>query len=133
MASLLTSLALASVVLAGPLAAQSTQFPATEQGQLAAGFFAAANSPDEDALLRFQEANFSEAALKRRTREQRQALARQLRDQAGTLSVETIRSAGGNQLVAIARGAHLPPSQRLTITFNFTSGSPPKIDQIQIS
>jgi hypothetical protein len=133
MASRLTSLALASVVFAGPLVAQSPEFPATEQGQLAKGFFAAANSPDEDAMLRFQEASFSEAALKRRTREQRQALARQLRDQAGALLVESVRSAGSNQLVATARGANLPPNQRLTITFNFTSGSPPKIDQIQIS
>jgi hypothetical protein len=119
--------------LATPLGAQAVQFPETEQGRLAAGFFQAVNSPDEEALMRYQEATFSEAALKRRSREQRQALVRQLRDQAGALTLETIRAAGASQLVVTARGANLPPSQRLTITFNFTSGSPLKIDQVQIS
>ena len=133
MAALFRSLALVSVVLAAPLSAQSAEFPGTEQGRLAAGFFEAANSPDEDALVRYQEANFSDAALKRRTREQRQALARQLRDQAGALTLESVRSAGAGQLVVIARGTNLPPNQRLTVTFTFTSGSPVKIDQIQVS
>jgi hypothetical protein len=133
MRAFVRTLAVVSAVLATPLAAQSVQFPETEQGRLAAGFFQAVNSPDEEALMRYQEATFSEAALKRRSREQRQALVRQLRDQAGALTLETIRAAGASQLVVTARGANLPPSQRLTITFSFTSGSPPKIDQVQIS
>lgn len=132
MVSLVRSLFLVSAVFAAPVAAQAVQFPSTAQGQLAAGFFSAVNSPDEEALVRFQEANFSEAALKRRSREQRQALARQLRDQAGSLTLEEIRSSGSNQLVAIARGANLPANMRLTITFTFT-GSPLKIDGVQIT
>ncbi|HEX9894100.1 MAG TPA: hypothetical protein VGA78_09240 [Gemmatimonadales bacterium] len=132
MGSLFRSVAFVSAVFAAPAVAQSAQFPATPQGQLAAGFFAAVNSPDETALVRFQDANFSEAALKRMSREQREAKTRQLRDQAGSLTLQEVRSAGSNQLVVIARGANLPANTRLTITFNFTSGSTPKIDSVQI-
>jgi hypothetical protein len=133
MGVMLKGLAVASVVFATPLLAQVSQFPGTPQGQLAAGFFTAVNSPDEEALVRFQEANFSEAALKRRTRDERQALARQLRDQAGALTLQEVLSASPNQLVVSAKGSNLPASKRLTVTFTFTSGSSVKIDGVQIS
>ena len=81
------SLSVAALIYALPAAAQTGQFPGTPQGKLAAGFFAAVNSSDEEALAAYQDANFSEAALKRRPREQRVALGKQLREQAGQLTL----------------------------------------------
>lgn len=127
------SLAVAALVYALPAAAQSGEFPATPQGKLAAGFFAAVNSTDEDALAAFQDANFSEAALKRRPREQRVALGRQLREQAGQLTLKQIKSATATQIVAIASGSNLAESALLTISFTFTGGDTPKIDGVTIA
>lgn len=110
--------------------AQQLQLPDTPQGRLAAGFFAAANSPDEDALNRFQEANFSAAALRRRSPDQRAAYNRQLREEAGALTPVEVRSASASQIVLLARGSNLP-GVTLTITFVFT-GSPPKIDRMEV-
>ena len=127
------TLSVAALVYAMPVAAQSAQFPGTPQGKLAAGFFAAVNSTDEEALGAFQDANFSEAALKRRPREQRIALGKQLREQAGNLTLKEIKSASGNQLVATATGTNLAPGAVLTISFTFTGGDNPKIDGVQIT
>ncbi len=126
------SVAVATLVYALPAAAQSGQFPATPQGKLAAGFVAAVNSTDEDALAAFQDANFSEAALKRRPREQRVALGRQLREQAGQLTLKHIKSATATQIVATASGSNLAESALLTISFTFTGGDTPKIDGVTI-
>jgi len=127
------SLALAAFVYALPAAAQSGQFPATPQGKLAAGFFAAVNSTDEEALAAFQDANFSEAALKRRPREQRIALGRQLREQAGQLTLKGVTASSPTQIVATATGSNLPASEVLTISFTFTGGGTPKIDAVTIN
>ena len=127
------TLSVAALVYAMPAAGQSAQFPGTPQGKLAAGFFAAVNSTDEEALGAFQDANFSEAALKRRPREQRIALGKQLREQAGTLTLKEIKSASGNQIVATATGTNLAPGAILTISFTFTGGDNPKIDGVQIT
>lgn len=129
----LRSLVLAAALVTGPAAAQSAEWPATPQGRLAAGFFTAVNAPDDETLLRFQEANFSEAALKRRTPDERAALGRQLREQAGTLSLAEVRSSSPTQLVIAARGANLPPGMLLTVTFTFTAGASPRIDTVQIA
>jgi len=123
----------AAVTLAvQPLAAQQVQFPDTPQGRLAAGFFAAVNATDEEALSRFQQANFSEAALKRRSPEERAARNRQLRESAGTLTVLQVQSASATQIVVLASGSVLPEGVRLSVTFGFTGGEPPKIDSVQI-
>ena len=127
------SLSVAALVYAMPVAAQSAQFPSTPQGKLAAGFFAAVNSSDEEALAAFQDANFSEAALKRRPREQRVALGKQLREQAGTLTLTEIKSASATQIVTTATGSNLPPGSTLTISFTFTGSGTPKIDGVQIT
>jgi hypothetical protein len=127
------SLSVAALVYALPAAAQSAQFPATPQGKLAAGFFAAVNSTDDEALGVFQDANFSEAALKRRPREQRIALGKELRDQAGTLTLKEVKSASTSQMVVIASGSNLPPNSVLTISFTFTGNGAPKIDGVQIT
>jgi len=84
------------------------------------------------ALGRFQEANFSEAALKRRPTQVRLAQNRQIREDAGTLTPVEVRGSG-NQLVVIVTGSNTPPGMRLTVTFTFTSGDAPKIDQLQIA
>jgi len=126
-------LSVAALIYALPAAAQTGQFPATPQGKLAAGFFAAVNSSDEEALPAFQDANFSEAALKRRPREQRIALGRQLREQAGQLTLKEIKSASATQIVATATGSNLPPNSVITFSFSFTGDSAPKIDAIQIT
>ena len=127
------SLSVAALVYALPVSAQSAQFPATAQGKLAAGFFAAVNSSDEEALGTFQDANFSEAALKRRPRDQRIALGKQLREQAGTLTLKEVKSASTSQIVVTASGSSLPPNSSLTISFTFTGGGAPKIDGVQIT
>lgn len=127
------SLSVAALVYALPVAAQSAQFPATPQGNLAAGFFAAVNSSDDDALATWQDANFSEAALKRRPRDQRVALGRQLREQAGQLSLKEIKSATATQIVATATGSNLGPGGVLTFSFSFTGGATPKVDGVTIT
>lgn len=123
----------AAVVSAMPVSAQSAQMPATPQGKLAAGFIAAVNANDDETLATFQDQNFSEAALKRRSREQRIALGRQLREQAGQLTVTEVKSATASQIVVTAAGSNLGPGGALTLTFAFTGGAPPKIDGIQIT
>jgi hypothetical protein len=127
------SLSVAALVYALPVVAQSAQFPATPQGKLAAGFIAAVNSTDDEALGAFQDANFSEAALKRRPREQRIALGRQLREQAGALTLKEVKSASASQIVITASGSNLPPSSVLTLSFTFTGNGAPKIDGVQIT
>jgi len=127
------SLSVAALIYALPAAAQTGQFPGTPQGKLAAGFFAAVNSSDEDALATFQDANFSEAALKRRPRDQRVALGKQLREQAGQITLKEVKSASESQIVAIASGSNLPPNAVLTFTFSFTGNGTPKIDGVQIT
>lgn len=126
------SMMMALVVLAPRLTAQEVQFPDTPQGKLAAGFFAAANATDEEAMLKFQQANFSEAALKRRSPEERLARTRQLREQAGALTLREVVSSSPTQLVVLASGSALPEEVRLTVTFGFTGGDQPKIDTVQI-
>lgn len=127
------SLSVAALIYALPAAAQTGQFPGTAQGKLAAGFFAAVNSSDDEALVAFQDANFSEAALKRRPRDQRIALGKQLREQAGQLTLKEIKSASANQIVATASGSNLAPGALLTISFSFTGNGAPKIDGVQIT
>lgn len=122
----------AAVVVAVPAAAQQRNLPDTPEGKLVAGFLAAANSNDEEALSRFQDANFSEAALKRRSPEERAARNQQLREQTGGLSVVEVRSTSPNQIVLVASGVNLPKDVMLVVTFNFT-GSPRKIDAVQIT
>lgn len=124
--------AVVCALAAAPLAAQSATYPATPQGRLAAGFITAANGPDEEALVRYQEANFSPAALKRLSREERLAKSRQLRQDAGALTLDAVRSSSGSSLVLVVRGANLPGNTRLVMTFSFTSGASPKIDAVQV-
>jgi hypothetical protein len=118
-------------VMAGDLRGQQAQFPDTPQGRIAAAFFVAANAPDDEALGRFQEANFSPAALRRRSAEHRAAYNRQLREDAGFLTPLEIRSASASQVVVVARGSNLPPGTTLTFTFTFT-GTPPKVDRLDV-
>ena len=127
------SLTVAALIYALPAAAQTGQFPNTPQGKLAAGFFAAVNSSDDEALVTFQDANFSETALKRRPREQRIALGKQLREQAGQLTLKAIKSASDKEIVATASGSNLAPNALLTISFSFTGSGAPKIDAVQIT
>lgn len=122
----------AAVVMAAPAAAQQRNLPDTPEGKLVAGFLAAANSSDEDALGRFQNANFSDAALKRRSPEERAARNQQLREQTGGLSLVEVRSVSPDQIVLLANGANLPKDVMLVITFTF-AGSPRKIDGVQIT
>lgn len=111
---------------------QSVRFPDSPQGRLAAGFLAALNSPDEGALGRFQEANFSEAALTRRPAQERLERNRQTRESVGTLTITAVKSATATRLVATGTGSHAP-GVTLTITITFTSGPNPKIDTLQIT
>ena len=122
----------ATVVAVAPVAAQQRTLPDTPEGKLVAGFLAATTSGDEDALRRFQEANFSEAALKRRSPEERAARNQQLREQTGGLTLVEVRSTSENQIVLAANGVNLPKEVVLVVTFNFT-GNPRKIDGVQIA
>jgi len=129
------TLAVLALVLglgAGTAAAQGSGFPDTPPGRLAAAFFAAANSADEEALSRFQETNFTESALKRRSASERKALNRQLRADAGRLSLIAVQSSSATQLVARASGS-ATPGTTWRITFAFTAGPAPKIDSVQIT
>lgn len=132
MARRLMTMLVAAVIAAVPAAAQERNLPDTPEGKLVAGFIAAANSADEEALSRFQEANFSEGALKRRSPEERMARNRQLREQTGGLSVIEVRSATHDQIVVVANGVNLPKEVLLVVTFNFT-GTPRKVDGVQIT
>ena len=129
--SLMTMLVAATIAVV-PAAAQERTLPDTPEGKLVAGFIAAANAADEEALGRFQEANFSEGALKRRSPEERMARNRQLREQTGGLSVIEVRSATQDQVVVVANGVNLPKEVLLVLTFNFT-GTPRKIDAVQVT
>lgn len=120
------------LVVAAPAVAQQRTLPETPEGRLVAGFLAAVNSSDEEALGRFQAANFSEAALKRRSPEERAERNRSLREQTGGLTLVEVRSASSSQIVLVANGASLPKDVLLTVTFTF-AGKPPKIDGVQIS
>lgn len=132
MARSLMAMLVAATIAAVPAAAQQRNLPDTPEGKLVAGFIAAANAADEEALGQFQEANFSEGALKRRSPEERMARNRQLREQAGGLSVIEVRSATQNQIVVVANGVNLPKEVLLVLTFNFT-GTPRKIDAVQVT
>lgn len=118
-------------VTATGLAAQQARFPDTPQGKLAAGFFAAVGNPDERVLAEFQDANFSKAALERRSPEERQARNRDLRERAGALTLTEVVSESATQLAVTATGANAP-GVTLKITFTFTSGTPMKIEALQI-
>jgi hypothetical protein len=125
--TVLTTLA----VTATGLAAQEARFPDTPQGKLAAGFFAAVGNPDERVLAQFQDANFSKAALERRSPEERQARNRDLRERAGALTLTDVVSESATQLTVTATGANAP-GVTLMITFTFTSSTPIKIEALQI-
>lgn len=122
---------LIALVGAGSVSAQDAAWPDTPQGRLAAGFFAAVNAPDEMALARFQEANFTESALKRRPLEERLARNRQMRE-SGKLSLVKVVSSTGSRLVVDATASNMP-GLTLRIEFGFSGGGSPKIDTIQIT
>lgn len=126
--TVVTSLAVVTTVAAQQ---EPARFPDTPQGKLAAAFFAAVGNPDDRVMAQFQETNFSEAALARRSTEERLARNRQLRESAGALTLTGIVSQSDRQLVVSASGASVP-GVRLVVTFSFTAGAPPKIDAIQI-
>lgn len=132
MARSVMTMLVAAAIAAVPVAAQERNLPDTPEGKLVAGFIAAANSADEEALARFQEAHFSEGALKRRSPEERMARNRQLREQTGGLSVIEVRSATSSQIVVVANGVNLPKDVLLVLTFNFT-GTPRKVDGVQVT
>jgi hypothetical protein len=132
MTRLLAVLVVAMVVPDAMVVAQSAKFPDSPQGRLAAAFFAAANAPDEDALFRFQEANFTEAALRRRPPEERHSRNRELREMVGRLTLITVTSASASRIVAKATGTNAPGTV-WTVTITFTGGAAPKIDAIQIT
>ena len=125
--TVLTTLAVAATTLAS----QQARFPDSPQGKLAAGFFAAVGNPDERVLDRFQEANFSKAALERRSPEERQARNRDLRERAGALTLVEVVSETATELAVTATGANAP-GVRLLITFTFGGGTPVKIETLQI-
>jgi len=124
-------LALAGLAGARPATAQGAAFPDTPQGRLAEAFFAAVNAPDEMTLARFQDASFSDAALKRRPTEERLARNRQLRE-GGRLALVSVVSASGNRLVVTATASNMP-GVSLRVEFGFTGGGTPKIDTLQIT
>lgn len=127
------ALAVLALVLlpALPLAAQEASLPDTPEGRLVAGFLAASNDADEQAIARFQEAFFSADLLKRRPAEERAARNRMMRDQVGRFSVVEVRRVTPGQVAVLAGGSNLPPDVRLLLTFSFT-GDPRKIDAVQI-
>lgn len=129
-----STLMLAGLLLTplGAGVAQGTSLPETPQGRLVAAFFSAANAPDEEALFRFQEANFSEAALKRRSAQERRNMIRQLRTDAGQLRLREVRSASPTRIVVAATGSGAP-GLVLSITFSFTMGEIPKIEAMEIT
>lgn len=130
MQRILFVLLMAGLGLTRGAAGQQVQFPETPQGRLAAGFFTAVNAPDEAALAQFQESFFSQGALRRRSRDERAALNRSLREQAGRLTPVEIRSASAQQIVVAAHASSMP-GVTLTVTFAFT-GSPPKIERVDV-
>ncbi len=128
--SFLPLLALSCLYLS-PVAAQAAAFPDTPQGQLAKGFFAAVNAPTVEALARFQEANFSQAALNRYPKEERLNRNRQIREQVGTLTLIDVVSSGANELVLAATVSNVP-GLTVRLVFGFTEGANPKIDGLEI-
>lgn len=122
---------LAAVLFTMPASAQQVQLPDTPEGKLVAGFLAASNDPDEQAITRFQEAFFSADLLKRRPAEERAARNRMMRDQVGRFGVLEVRRTTSSQVVVLASGSSLPPTVRLLLTFTF-AGNPRKIDAVQI-
>ena len=114
-----------------PATAQTTAFPATPQGELAAGFFAAVNAPTVEALAKFQEANFSQAALNRYPKEERLERNRQIREQVGTLTLMSVVSSEASELVLAATVSNVP-GLTVRLVLSFTDGANPKIDGLEI-
>jgi hypothetical protein len=128
--SLFALLALSCLGL-GPVAAQTTAFPDTPHGKLAAGFFAAVNAPTVEALTKFQEANFSQAALNRYPKEERLNRNQQIREQVGTLTLVSVVSSEASELVLAATVSNVP-GLTVRLVFHFTDGANPKIDGLEI-
>ncbi len=118
------------VLSASGLAAQ-TKLPDTPQGRLTAAFLAAVNAKDEMALARFQEANFSQAALDRRPTEERLSKNRELRE-LGTLTAVSVVSSSATA-VTLTITASNQPGLTLTLVVSFTGGDSPKIDTISLT
>lgn len=120
----------ALVVLAtGGLSAQA-KLPDTPQGKLAAGLLAAVNAPDEMALARFQEANFSAAALNRTPTEVRLSRNRELRE-LGTLGIVEVVAANATSVTMILKASN-QQGLTLTMVIGFTGGDSPKIDSVEL-
>lgn len=130
MGRILLVLSTLMVHAAGGLAAQA-KLPDTPQGRLAAGFLAAVNAPDEITLARFQEANFSTAALNRKPTDVRLSQNRELRE-LGTLSVVEVAAASASSVTLILRASN-QQGLRLTLVLGFTGGDSPKIDSVQLT
>lgn len=113
-------------------AQEPPRFPETAPGKLVEGFFRAVNAADDGALASFQEANYSDAALRRRSKEERLEWNRQLREQTGSLTLTGVESASPVELVVTATGS-AAPGVPIRIRFQFTGGSRPKIEALQIT
>lgn len=125
----LLTLSALMVLATGGLSAQA-KFPDTPQGKLAAGFLAAVNAPDEMALARYQEANFSQTALNRRPTEERLSKNRELRELGTLKAVEVVAASAG--AVTLRLTASNQADLTLTMVISFTGGDIPKIDAIEL-
>ena len=94
-------------------------FPDTPQGRRAAAYFAAFNAAGEEAMASFLRENFTAAALKQATVEERLARYRGIKKEARSLTPEKLLRATEDEAGYLARSGQ---GELLEFTFRFEKG-----------
>jgi len=123
----------ATAVLAAQPQAQAkateVKLPDTTAGRIAAEFLAASNSGTDKEFLDFFSRNASQAALKRRTDEERLQMNRQMKERMGRLTVRSVQASGDVGIILIAE---TEKAGWVRLEFNLEPGPPHKLDAIRI-
>lgn len=126
------SLWTAAVLAAQPQAQAKppeVRLPDTAAGRIAAGFLQAFNSGTDKEFLDFFSRNASEAALKRRTDEERLLMNRRMKDRMGRLTVRSVQASGDVGIILIVETEKAGWAR---LEFNLEPGPPHKLDVIRI-
>jgi CubicO group peptidase (beta-lactamase class C family) len=107
----------------------AVKMPDTPAGRIAAEFLAAFNSGTEKDFLEFFRRNAGQAALKRRTDEERLAMNRQMKDRLGRLTVRSIESSGDVGIILLAE---TEKAGWVKLEFLLEAEAPGKLDAIRI-
>jgi hypothetical protein len=103
--SFLTALLLTFASVAGAFAQtkDEVKLPTTEAGERVAAYIKAFNSGDEQAMRSFMTNNVSEAALKRRSAEERVAIYKEMRGNMGTIELVKVLDVTPSMITGLFR------------------------------